>query len=188
MMGWLLPVGTPGGICSGMEGIPDGSGLVRLGDELMYVDSELYRIWRASGAAPETRELLDWAAARGISNAEVRIRSLLDAELVVEERPHVEARIGRLAIRLTGECIGNGTALGTKFAVLGRDGARVNVDAYSFEALLRSDGVTSVSTICDALEEELFADDQRACLSTLTAGLPILVRAGAIRLDAALGP
>jgi hypothetical protein len=149
----------------------------------MYLDPDLYRLWRASAAAPQVGELIDWTLAQGVANGEDHIRSLTDAELLVEGRPGVEAQIGRLAIRLLGECIGNGANRGTQFGLLGRDGAQVNVDPYSYEVLLRSDGVTPVSVICGELEEARPELGAEVCLRTLSAGLPVLVRSGAVRLD-----
>jgi hypothetical protein len=187
-MAWLLPVGTPGGICSGLDKIPDGSGLVRLGKELMNLDEPFYRVWRACGAAPEVEELLAWASAQEIPDSDDAFRSMVSAGILVEGGQDVEARIGPLAIRLLGECIGNGPDRGSEFGVLGRDGARVEVDPYSFEALLRCDGVTPLSVVCGELEEAQPDLGRQFCLRRLSAGLPILVRAGIVRLDVGREP
>jgi TraM recognition site of TraD and TraG len=80
-MAWLLPVGTPGGICSGLDEIPDGSGIVRLGEQTMYLDPAMYRVWRAAAAAPQIEELIDWATTQGIGEAESLIRDLEGADL-----------------------------------------------------------------------------------------------------------
>src|SRR5690349_4335305 len=73
-MSWLLPVGTPGGITSGFEGIPDGSGIVKLADKLGCLDPDQYRLWRAAAAAPQAEDLVEWAASRGIADAARRVR------------------------------------------------------------------------------------------------------------------
>jgi hypothetical protein len=184
-MAWLLPVGTPGGICSGLDEIPDGSGIVRLGEQTMYLDLAMYRVWRAAAAAPQIEELIDWATTQGIGEAESLIRDLEGADLVVAERPDVAARIGRLAIRLTGECLGNGGDRALKFTMIGQNGARLGVDAYFFELLFRTDGVSQISILCGALDEARPELGYRPGLDALRDGLPMLVRSGVVQVDAA---
>jgi hypothetical protein len=190
--GCLLPVGTPGGICSGLAQIPDGSGLVRLGEDLVHLDEAVYRMWRACGAAPRADELIEWANAERLPQPQDGIRELLEAELAIE---HDRDHIGSLAVRLTGECLGNGTGRDGRFRVLGRDGALVEIDPCSFEALLRCDGVTTIATLCGELEasqpepssnpQPRSNPEARSNIyrEALSAGLPMLVRAGIVRLD-----
>src|SRR5271154_4925912 len=131
-MGWLLPIGTPGGVNSGFDGIPDGSGIVKLGDKLIYLDLSLYRLWRAAAAAPRTVQLISWGIAQGIPDVDDSVRALEDAELLIEEGPDVHHRVGRLALRLIGECLGNGNEASPTFLVLGRNNTQVQVDANLF--------------------------------------------------------
>jgi hypothetical protein len=181
-MGWLLPVGTPGGICSGFTGIPDGSGIVGFGDDTMLLGSTGYRLWRAAAAAPERGELVQSASAEGVPDAESVVGSLAEEGLLIEQRAEIEGAIGRLALRLTGECLGNGTDRAPKFGVVGRNGTWINVDLYIFEVLLRSDGVSRISMICDALDNARPGLNDRSCLNRLVEGLPVLVRNGVVRL------
>lgn len=185
-MGWLLPVGTPGGINSGFEGIPGGSGIVRLGAKLISLDSSLYRLWRAAAAAPQAGELVSWGSAQGIPDVDDRVRALEDAELLISDGPEVQRRIGRLAIRLLGECLGNGADISPAFLVLGRNNATLQVDAYLFEVLLRSDGVSPISDACDMLDAMQPRPGCRACIEMLTESLPLLVRNEVVRLEAAV--
>ena len=77
---------------------------------------------------------------------------LTTAGLLIEDGPDVHRRVGRLALRLIGECMGNGPEAGPTFLLLGRNHARLLVDAYLFEVLLRSDGVSPVSVLCNAVD------------------------------------
>jgi hypothetical protein len=187
-MGWLLPVGTPGGICSGFTGIPDGSGIVRFGDDTMLLDSAGYRLWRAAAAAPERQELVEWANAERVSDAESVIGSLKEEGLLIEQRADIGSAIGRLALCLTGECLGNGTDRVPKFGVIGRNGTRIDADLYIFEVLLRSDGVSRLSVICDALDSARPGVNGRSCLDRLAEGLPLLVRNGVAHLVPSVTP
>jgi hypothetical protein len=184
-MGWLLPVGTPGGVNSGLDGIPPGSGIVRLGDKLVYLDLSLYRLWRAAAAAPQAADLISWGNAHGITDADERIHALEDVGLLIEEAPDIEHRVGRLALRLIGECVGNGTEVSPTFLVLGRNDARLQVDAYLFAVLMRCDSVSPISIMCEAVDASR-PHDGPSCIQALTARLPILVRNEVIQLEAAV--
>jgi len=184
-MGWLLPVGTPGGVNSGLDGIPPGSGIVRLGDKLIHLDLSLYRLWRAAAAAPQDAALTSWGTAHGIPDVDEGLRALEDAELLIEVGPGLEHRIGRLALRLIGECLGNGTDISPTFLMLGRKNARLQVDAYLFEILLRCDSVSPISIICEALDASRPRHGP-PCIEVLTAGLPMLVRNEVVQLEAAV--
>ena len=185
-MSWLLPVGTPGGINSGFDGIPDGSGIVRLGEEIIYLDLNLYRLWRAVAAAPQAMELRTWANAQGILAVDDCIRALKDAELLIEEGPDIQRRVGRLGFRLIGECLGNGKNLDPMFLVLGRNNAQLRVDVDLFELLMRCDGVSPISMMCSSLDASRPHSGWPPCIETLIAGLPTLVRNEVIQLEAAL--
>jgi hypothetical protein len=180
---WLVPVGTPGGINSGVEGIPDGSGIVRLGTELIGLDLALYRLWRAAAAAPRAADLVSWGTGQGIPDAAERVRALADAGLLVEDGPGAHQQIGRLALRLIGECLGNGADRSPAFLVLGRGGRRMQVDACLFEILLRADGASPVAATCDALDAA--RPGRPPGIETLAAGLPLLVRNEVVVLEAA---
>lgn len=181
-MGWLLPVGTPGGINSGFEDMPAGSGLVRRGGQLLCLDRGAYRLWRAAAAALQSDELLSWGSDLGITDVGGRLGELKEAGLLIEETSDVHAVVGRLAVRLVGECLGNGTEIRPDFLVLGRNNTQLRLDAFLFEILLRSDGVTPVAAICRQLDE-LRQPGQRPSIETLTAGLPALVRNEVVQLD-----
>ena len=185
-MGWLLPVGTPGGINSGFDGIPAGSGIVRFGDKLICLDPSLYRLWRAAAAVPQAGDLISWGTAQGIQEVGDRVRALGDAGLLIQDGPKVQHRIGRLALRLLGECLGNGTDISPAFLVLGRNKTQLQVDAYLFEVLLRSDGVSPVSVTCDTLDASRPQPGSRSCIETLTEGLPLLVRNEVVLLEPAV--
>ena len=185
-MGWLLPVGTPGGINSGFDELPAGSGIVRLGDKLMSLDLSHYRLWRAAAAAPQAEELVSWGTAEGINDAADRVSQLADAQLLIQDGPEVQRRIGRLALRLLGECLGNGTDISPTFVVLGRNKTQLQVDAYLFQILLRSDGVSPVSVTCDTLDAAQPGPGGRPSIETLTTGLPLLVRNAVVLLEAAV--
>ncbi|MGD0607532.1 MAG: hypothetical protein ABSA53_28610 [Streptosporangiaceae bacterium] len=180
-LGRLLPVGTPGGINSGLEGMPAGSGIVRRGNEFIGLDLSLYRLWRAAAAAPQAGDLISWGTARGIPDAGDRVRALTDAGLLVEDGPAAHHRIGRLALRLLGECLGNGADSSPAFLVLGRGGIQMQVDACLFEILLRSDGVSPVAATCDALDAS--RPGRRPGLEALIEGLPLLVRNQVVLLE-----
>ena len=185
-MGWLLPVGTPGGVNSGFDEAPSGSAIVRLGDRLLCLDFPHYRLWRAAAAAPQAEELITWGIAEGIGDAADRVRQLRDAGLLIEDGPELQLLAGRLALRLLGECLGNGTEISPVFVVLGRNKTRLQVDAYVFEILLHSDGVSPVSVLCDKLDASRPRPGGRSCIEALTASLPVLVRNEVILLEAAV--
>lgn len=185
-MDWLLPVGTPGGINSGFDGMPDGSGFVRLGDKFLNLDANPYRLWHASLAAPQLEELTDWAVTVGINDAETIVRRLEAANLLIEGGREAETCIGRLAIRVTGECIGNGPDKGETFVILGRNGIQLKVNLYVFEVILRSNGACPVSVICDSLDKARTELGHPPSIELLSRDLPMLVRNGVVRLDAAV--
>ncbi|MGE2818134.1 hypothetical protein ACQI5H_23770 [Mycobacterium heidelbergense] len=182
-MGWLLPVGIPGGVNSGLDGIPDGSGIIRSGDKLIHLDLSLYRLWRTAAAAPQAGELISWATAHGITNAAEGIQALADAELLLEEGPEIEQRVGRLSLRLLGECVGNGTEVSPMFLVLGRNNARLHVDACLFRILILCDRLRPISIVCEAVDASR-PRDGAPCIEALTARLPMLVRNEVIQLEA----
>ena len=185
-MGWVIPVGTPGGICSGFGEVPDGCGIVRLGGGMLALEPNPYRLWQAAAAAPQRGDLIEWALAESIQDPEALIQTLEEAGLLIEERSGVEDRVGRLAIRLAGECHGNGGERGAEFTVIGRNGAALKVDLHFFEILLRSDGVSPVSILCNGLDRAQPELDHPPCLEALVVGLPLLVRNGIVRLDLAV--
>jgi hypothetical protein len=185
-MSWLLPVGTPGGITSGFEGIPDGSGIVKLADKLGCLDSDQYRLWRAAAAAPHAEDLIAWGTSKGIADAAGRVRQLEDTGLLVEEGPDVAERIGGLALCVIGECLGNGTQVSPVFLVRGRSGSPLQVDGFLFEVLLHCDGFSPLSVICDKLDASRSEPGYRPRIKTLTDGLPGLVRNEVVRLEAVI--
>lgn len=182
-MSWLVPVGTPGGINSGVDGIPDGAGLVRLGTDLVGLDPGAYRLWRAAAAAPAAGDLIAWAAEQGITEAADRVRALADAGLLLEDGPDAPGRIGRLALRLVGECLGNGADRSPAFLVLGRGGTPMQVGAGLFEILLRADGVSPLAATCEALDAA--RPGSGPGIEALAEGLPLLVRNEVVTLEGA---
>jgi hypothetical protein len=183
-MSGLLPVGTPGGINSGFDGIPAGSGTVRLGSYIVHVDAGTYRLWRMAFAAPERDRLLSWAHSAGLADAKQRIAELESDGLLFEEGPAMPQRMGTIAIRLIGECLGNGTEATPSFHVVGRNGTSLVVNPYLFEILLRSDGVTSLALTCRALESAWPLSVGPSCLEAFCRALPELVRHEVVILDA----
>lgn len=184
-MGWLVPVGIPGGVNSGFEGIPAGSGIVRFGGQLICLDVSHYRLWRAAAAAPQAGQLIAWGTAQGIPDAADRVHQLQDAGLLIAEGPDVQQRVGGLALHLLGECLGNGADLSPVFFVLGRNKSKLQVDAYLFDVLLHSGGAGPVSVTCDALDAARPAPAYRPSIETLTEALPLLVRNEVVRLGMA---
>lgn len=182
-MGWLLAVGTPGGVNSGLDGIPACSGIVRFGGRLVHLDLDLYRLWRATAAAPQAETLISWANAQGIPDVDDRIRALQEAELIIDEGPDIQRRVGCLALRLIGECLGNGTEVGPTFVMLGRNNTQLQVNAYLFEVLLRCDSVSPISIICDELDAARPSSGHPPCIEALTEALPMLVRNEVIQLE-----
>ncbi len=187
--GWCVPVGVPGGVWWGVEQVPDGGGVVRLGDELRGLDPPLYRMWRAAGAAPTAEQLGDWSVGAGIGDWEPRLAWLIDEGLVLEGSPNgdTQAKIGRLVAHLTGDCVGNSPEQPASILLVGRDGARVQVDAYLFEVLVRSDGASAIADVCARLDQAMPLAGERSYVTHLAEGLPALVSSGVLRLDAAQG-
>jgi hypothetical protein len=185
-MGWLLPVGTPGGVNSGFDGIPDGSGIVKLGDKLGCLDPGHYRLWRAAVTAPQAEQLIAWGTGQGIADAAERIRQLQEAELLIAEGPAADKQIEGLALRLIGECLGNGAEVSPVFLVRGRNGNQLQVDAFLFEVLLRCDGLNPISVTCETLDATRSEPGYRPRIQTLIAGLPTLVQNEVVLLEVAI--
>jgi hypothetical protein len=184
-MGWVLPVGTPGGVNSGFAGMKAGSGVVRLGSDMLLLDLDSYRLWQYAAIGAEAQDVVDWGVREGIADANDLVRALVEAGLLLRAGPSLGQVVGLLAVRLTGECLGNGAESSTRFGVVGRDGVRLEVDLYSFEVLLRSDGVSPISIICGELERARPGVLDRPFIDLFAEGLPLLVRHGVVRLDAA---
>jgi hypothetical protein len=181
----LLPVGTPGGINSGFDGIPAGSGTVRLGHYIVHLDAGTYRLWRMAFAVPDRDRFVAWACSEGLTETEQRIAELEADELLFEESPAMPERVGNLVIRLIGECLGNGTEATASFHVVGRNGTLLVVNPYLYEILLRSDGATPLGLVCRALEATWPPGAETSCLEALCRALPELVRNQVVILDAA---
>jgi hypothetical protein len=180
----LLPVGTPGGINSGFDGIPAGSGTVRLGRYIVHLDAGTYRLWRMAFAAPERDRFVAWARSQGLTDAEQRIAELESDELLFEECPAMPEKVGGMAVRLIGECLGNGTEVTSSFHVVGRTGTLLVVNPYLYEILLRSDGATPLALICGALESAWPPSAETSCLEAFCRALPELIRNQVLLLDA----
>jgi hypothetical protein len=182
-MGWLLPVGIPGGANFGLSGISAGSGIVRMGTDMLVVPTVLYDTWLAAANFPDWDELLDWGKKGDVLDIEAQISALRHAGLLIVELPDAVSYIAPLAISLTGRCLGNTTENKTQFSVLGRDGAQVHLDLRLHEILLRSDGVTSVTAICQLLDGSLSDVAGTGSLEVVTRSLPVLMRYGVARVD-----
>lgn len=183
-MAWVVPIGTPAGICSGFEGMDDGCGVVRLGNELVYLDPGIYRLWLAAMAAPAPAELVAWAPGKGITEAEEHVPALLSEGLLISDGGDVETRVGRLAMRLIGHCSGNGPDRAPTFGVVGTRGAQLDLDMMSFEALLRADGCEPLASSCGAVDAAHPQASGPSTLARIVEALPLLVRVGVIRLNA----
>ncbi len=183
-MGWLLPVGIPGGINSGFAGMQAGSGVIRFGQDVLYLDQHSYLLWKQAATAAEMDDLVDWGVREGIADAKDLIRALVEARLLIEAGPSIGRQVGGLALRLTGECLGNGTESSSRFVVVGRNGVRLEVDLYFFEVLLRSDGAAPISRICGELDRARPGTMDRPFVDMFAEGLPLLVRNGVVQLDA----
>jgi|BarGraIncu00222A_1022003.scaffolds.fasta_scaffold60189_2 hypothetical protein len=181
-MNELLPVGIPGGINSNFAGIPDGSGIVRLGNETLALDSVRYQMWTAAFQAPEPEMLLDWATAAGVSEAESVVRTLRDARLIVQQRSDPRV-VAAHAIRFIGTGMGNGREPESPFVLQGNRGAFVSCGLVVYEALLRSDGTNSITRVSDELQAD--APQHLSVLQLVIESLPLLMRGGVIRLDLA---
>jgi len=184
MSSGLLPVGTPGGINSGFDGIPAGSGTVRLGSYILHLDARTYRLWRMAFAVPERDRLVAWARSAGLADAEQRIAELESDGLLFEEGPAMPQRMRTIAVRLIGECLGNGTEATLSFYVVGRNGTSLMVNPYLYEILLRSDGATPLALTCGALESAWPLSAGPSCLEAFCRVLPELVRNEVVILDA----
>lgn len=184
-MGSVFPVGTPGGIVSGFSGVPNGSGVVRLGSNIMVLDTDRYRIWEAASAALEADDLTKWATSEGIANGESLVRTLKDSELLIAAGPNPRLQAARIAVRLTGLCLGNGASGDATFWVRGHASEPIGVNVLIYELLLRSDGVAPVLELCEFLDRARPEISRSPCAEMFFDGLPSLVRAGVVRLDLA---
>jgi hypothetical protein len=180
---WVAPVGVSGGLNTGFTGIPDDSGLVRLGGGIAMLEPDLFRLWRGAAAAPQLDELVQSAAGERIEDAEGKVRDLEEEGLVVIESPDIEPVVRRLAISLVGDLLGNEGDARSPFIAVGRRGARIQLPVADFELLLRSDGATTVGTICDGLRGSPLSTDGSDVLRSICLGLPELVRHQVVRLD-----
>jgi hypothetical protein len=184
-MGSVFPVGTPGGFVSGFSGLPNGSGVVRLGSKIMVLDTDRYRIWEAASAALEDSEVTGWAISQGIANGESLVRTLKDSGLLIEVGPNPRLQAARVAVRLTGSCLGNEGSEDATFWVTGHAPDPVEVNILVYELLLRSDGVGPVLELCDFLDLARPEISRSPCAEIFFESLPSLVRAGVVRLDLA---
>ena len=184
-MGWVLPMGTPGGVVSGFTGIPAGTGVVRLGSTIMLLDAERYRMWEASAGAPERDELVYWAESEGIASGESLVRTLKDAELLIEERGDARLQAGRIAVRLLGSCVGNGDSADPVFMVRGHAPEPISVNMVIYDLLLHCDGVDPVLELCDLADQVRPEVSRPPSVEVLFDWLPLLVRSGVVRLDLA---
>jgi hypothetical protein len=185
-MGYVLPVGTPGGLVSGLRGLSAGTGIARLGEEMLHLDADGYRLWRLAAAAPEHDQFINWAIANGYPSAVGTLQNLRDIGLVIESSadPRLQAR--SLSLRLIGECLGNGYDATSPLRVKGseqKDPLAVNLIVY--EVLIRSDGQRTIASYCDLLEDAQPSFGVGTAAHEVFAQLPILVRAGVARLDRA---
>jgi hypothetical protein len=180
----LLPVGTPGGINSGFDGIPAGSGTVRLGRYIVHLDAGSYRLWRMAFAVPERDRFIAWARSEGLTDPEQRIAELESDELLFEEGPAMPEKVGTMVVRLIGECLGNGTEATSSFHVVGRNNTPLVVHPYLYEILLRSDGATPLALICGAFGSAWPPSARTSCLEAFCRNLPELIRNEVILLDA----
>jgi hypothetical protein len=182
-MGWVVPVGVAGGVNSGFGGIPDGSGIIRLADQVLIVEPDLYRLWQRAASAPELEQLLEWAAAEGIADAQDLVQDLLARGLLIAQSATLAPRVGPLAISMIGDLLGNGDDPQAPFVAAGRDGALIGVSLHLFELLLRCDGATAVEALCNGLDEASGASANHT-LAGICEGLPVLVSNGIVRLNA----
>ena len=183
-MGWVLPVGTPGGINSGFAATQGPGGIVRFGSALVFLDTDSYRLWQHAAIGAEIEDVVNWGIQERIADAHGLVRALVEARLLIEAGPGLGSAVGGLAIRLIGECMGNGIDAGSRFVVVGTGGVRVEVDLFFFEVLLRCDGVSPISNICSELERARPGVLDRPLVDIIAEGLPLLVRHGVVRLDA----
>jgi hypothetical protein len=182
----LLAVGTPGGIVSGFEGLPDGSGVVKLGDQLLSLDAARYRLWEAIHVAPTYAALHALAGAEANESAESLLPPLMDAGLIVDwtddgDRFTILAQAH--SVRFIGRLLGNGGRRNEAF-VLGETGSRAvaRVDSLLYEFLLWTDGQASIVDRCRRLDTSSFGLAVDA-VQHVVAALPVLMRTGMIQLD-----
>lgn len=181
----LLAVGTAAGIVPGFDRLPDGGGLIRLGDHLLSVDPTRYRLWEAVHVAPTCAALRSWAQAAAI--AVTLVESLQDTGLVVEWPEDRQGRLGlahHLAVRFVGRFLGNG-GQGDPVFLLGDASSRpvARVDLLLYEFLLWADGPGSIVDQCARLDTRSFEESVDP-VQHVVAALPSLMRVGLIRLDA----
>lgn len=158
--------------------------MVRLGRYIVHLDAGTYRLWRMAFAVPERYRFVAWARSEGVTDAEQRIAELESDELLFEECPDMPEKVGAMAVRLIGECLGNGTEATVSFQVVGRNGTPLVVNPYLYEILLRSDGATPVARICAALESTWPPSAATSCLEAFCRVLPELIRNQVVLLDA----
>jgi hypothetical protein len=178
MDSFLLPVGLPGGMCVGLPGVPDGSGLVWGAGEVRYLDRDTYRLWRACAAVPTPAQLLAWAADEGIEDAAASVDELISTELLIADYPQ---RLDSLTMRVVGEGLGNGDGSTSSFRMKGRDGETVDISPLLFALAMSSDGATPLAELCAGLDESNGGSEERR--EEIVAGLPSIVRAGVVRLE-----
>jgi len=182
--GWVARIGVPCGIVSLPAPTPDRSGMIRRGDRLILIKSDCYRVWRAAGTAPQAARLKSWAARQGIGAPEEIVSDLMAESLLLAGGGDLRSRVGGLAVAFLGEGLGAARAGRARFAVSGRRGA-VGVSAVLYDFLIRTDGSRACGDLCRALDAN--RDGQGlATLDILADALPALVRAGVVRLDAAV--
>jgi hypothetical protein len=181
-MTYILPVGIPGGLNSGLGGLPTGTGMIRRGGEFIALEQRSYLLWRAAAATPEAAQLARWATESGIDQLETRIGSLLESELCVEHTA-TSTDVGRLAALLIGECLGNGPQPSPRFVVRGATGRRIDVDARVFEVLLRSDGMSDLGQLCATVDGQRTDVTLPPTLEAFASGLALMVSSGVVRLD-----
>lgn len=187
-MGRVLPIGTPGGIVRGFRKVPDGSGVVRLGGDLVFLGPHLYQLWIAAAAAPRSTELITWAIAESMVDVPDLLSDLDAAGLLVEGKSNLRRSMGRLSARLTGELVGNALHAKAYFVALGQGGMQVELDPYSFDFLLRTDGVSPIESFCKSNDQLRKKHKHGDSVEAISDNLPVLVRAGVIRLDLATAP
>lgn len=183
----LLPVGTPGGIMSGLDRLRDGGGIVRLGDQLLSLDATTYRMWDAIHVAPAKSALQAWAS--GLPGTETTgqlLQTLGDRKLIVdwtEDRRGCLALVHSHTVRFLGRCLGNGRRRGPAF-LLGDSSSRpcAHVDLLIYEFLLWADGQEPIVDRCGGIDTRSSAVPVDP-VQHVVAALPALMRAGLIRLD-----
>jgi hypothetical protein len=183
-MGWILPVGTPGGFCLAPQ-TARRSGLIRVGDRIKLIDPAYYLVWRAAAAAPDVEELASWATGEGIEEVDEIITDLLNDALLLTPDEQPEVRVGELALAFIGEGLSSDGEGGSTFTVIGSAGIRLDVNAIVYDFLIRTDGTQASGSLCSALDAHR-PTDAPATLHQLVKGLPLLVRSGVVRLNAAM--